>query len=70
MRAEIFNSRPISGAVAAGVVCVILTIGAGLGGCVLKPQGTTEEQTRLGLASPPFEPLIETRQPGQQRLGR
>jgi outer membrane protein, heavy metal efflux system len=61
MRAEIFNSRPISGAVVAGVACVILTIGTGLGGCVLKPPGTTEEQTRLGFASPPFEPLIETR---------
>jgi cobalt-zinc-cadmium efflux system outer membrane protein len=62
MRAEIFNSRLMAGAAAAGAASVILTIGAGLGGCVLTPQGTTEQQARLGLASPPFEPPIETRQ--------
>jgi len=33
----------------------------GLSGCVLAPQGTLDEQAKLGVASPLFEPPVETR---------
>jgi outer membrane protein TolC len=39
-----------------------LGLAMGLGGCVLAPQGTRDEQTKLDTASPPFEPKIEGRQ--------
>lgn len=34
----------------------------GLGGCVLAPEGTVEEQAKLDANSPPFEPPVEARQ--------
>ncbi len=43
---------------------LIVTIGlvTELGGCVLAPHGTRDEQAKLKTASPPFEPRIEARQ--------
>jgi len=39
-----------------------LILATALGGCVLAPRGTRDEQTRLKAASPPFEQRIEARQ--------
>ncbi len=46
----------------AAILALSITIGAALGGCVLTPRGTTDEQARLGRAAPSFEPPIDTRQ--------
>jgi outer membrane protein, heavy metal efflux system len=58
MPASIFGSIP-GGAL---MLTLSMAIGAGLGSCVLAPPGTTEQEARLGLASPAFEPRINTRQ--------
>lgn len=44
------------------VLIFTVAFAAGLGGCVLTPAGTGDEQVKLGAASPPFEPRIEARQ--------
>jgi outer membrane protein, heavy metal efflux system len=59
--------RPRSeGRSASFCVCRVLIfafgLATGLGGCVLAPHGTRDEQAKLNAASPPFEPRIEARQ--------
>ena len=44
------------------LVSVITATGAGLDGCVLTPQGTTEQRAKLGSVASSFEPPIDTRQ--------
>lgn len=41
---------------------LLMTLLAGLSGCVLAPKGTKEEQARLDAASHPYEPPVEARQ--------
>lgn len=44
------------------ILTLSLAIGVGLGGCVMSPRGTSDEQARLGRVAPSFEPPIDTRQ--------
>ncbi|MBI3758952.1 MAG: TolC family protein, partial [Deltaproteobacteria bacterium] len=44
------------------IVSLSVAMSLGLGGCVLAPQGTSEEEAKLNSASPVFEPPVETRQ--------
>jgi len=61
MLADLFDPRPIGAVPGAAAACMILTIGIVLSGCVLTPAGTTEQRAQIGLASPTFEPRMETR---------
>lgn len=44
------------------ILMLSLEIGGELGGCVMSPRGTSDEQARLGRVAPSFEPPIDTRQ--------
>ena len=44
------------------VLIFTLSFATGLCGCVLTPPGMGDEQVKLNVAAPPFEPRIETRQ--------
>jgi hypothetical protein len=44
------------------LVSVLTVTGAGLVGCVLAPQGTTQERSKLSSVASSFEPPIDTRQ--------
>lgn len=44
------------------IACASLALALGLGGCVLAPPGTVEEQAKLDEVSGRFEPPVETRE--------
>src|SRR6266542_3465420 len=58
------SGRPIPKRVPGGALIAMLcmTMLLGLGGCVLAPVGTLEEQAKLDSVAPTFEPPVEARQ--------